>query len=145
MLRAGGTSCPSPKNLRSRRRDPGRDPLIGMRALVETVRARQRVLDEFLRRLGLRDTTLKLGHVLAQQIRAIHRIRRREQRTQLPQAKARLLADQDDRDPFQIGLAVTALPARDPAGRQQPHGLPVPQHMRGQPEPARELPDGHPA
>jgi hypothetical protein len=64
-----------------------------------------------------------------------------EQVPDLLERHPRRLAPLDDRYPHQVVAAIATAACGVPLGREQPHVLPVPEHMRPDPEPVRDLPD----
>nr|WP_026403798.1 hypothetical protein [Actinomadura rifamycini] len=102
------------------------------------------MLDEVFGGLRPVDASLQFRDVALQCLAVVHRVRGGQQRAQFSQREAGLLAHEDQRDAFQVGRLVRAPTARASRGFQQAHALPVPQYVRGEPEPFRELTDGQP-
>ena len=66
-----------------------------------------------------------------------------EEHPDLLQAHAGGLAAHDDSDAHQVVVGIATPVATVPIGAQQPDALPVPQHVSGQVEPGRGIPDRH--
>jgi hypothetical protein len=80
--------------------------------------------------------------VVAEQVGVVHRVGGGQHVPQLAQPEACLLAHQDHGDAPHVGLAETALPARNANWSQQAHALPVTQDVSGQAEAASQFTDG---
>lgn len=113
---------------------------LGARLIIR-VTAPGRVLQDHL---GHRQPGDALPHLLqlrTQNLAPAVPVRCGEQFPQLLQAEPGVLPDHDLRHPGQVGWTVYPPPRRPPPRAEQSHVLPVPQHMRGQSETGRELPD----
>lgn len=91
---------------------------------------------------GLRggDAATQLGTLLAQDAGAPARVGRVDHLMDLVEAEPGPFAAQDGRHPVHVMIAIPA-PSAGPFRGEQPHRLPVPQHVRRQPEPLRDVAD----